>query len=83
MVGSLVKGSWKRAPSSVIVVNLLSETSWKPPLSYETEPDSAGVCCMNYRQQISVPSLEFVCPADLVEDPDSGTEIKVIGIIED
>jgi len=30
---------------------------------------------MNYRQQISVPSLEFVCSADFVEDLDSGTEI--------
>lgn len=33
MVGSPVKGLENRAPSSVMVVNLLRETSWKPPLS--------------------------------------------------
>ena len=74
MVGSPVKGSWKRAPSSVIVVNLPRETSWKPPLSYEAKSNFPGEFFINYRQQISVPSLEFVCPADLVEDLDSGAE---------
>ena len=75
MVGSPVKGSWKSAPSSVIVVNLFKETNWKPPLSYETESDAPGVCFINYRQQISVPPLEFVCSADLVEDLDSRAKI--------
>jgi len=37
---------------------------------------------VNYRQQISGPSLESVCSADLVEDLDSGAEIKVIGVVE-
>lgn len=83
MVGSPVKGSWKSAPSSVIVVNLFSETSWKPPLSYKTESDFSGVRRMNYRQQISVPSLEFVRSADLAEDLDPGAEVQVIGVIED
>ncbi len=33
IVGSPVKGLANSAPSSVIFVNLLSDTSWKPPLS--------------------------------------------------
>ena len=41
IVGSPVKGSWNSAPSSVIVVNLFRETSWKPPLSYEAESNSS------------------------------------------
>ena len=34
IVGSPVNGLANRAPSSVIVVNLLKETSWNPPLSW-------------------------------------------------
>ena len=34
IVDSPVNGLAKRAPSSVIFVNLLRDTSWKPPLSY-------------------------------------------------
>lgn len=33
IVGSPVNGLANSAPSSVIFVNLLRETSWKPPLS--------------------------------------------------
>jgi hypothetical protein len=36
IVGSPVNGLANSAPSSVILVNLLRETSWKPPLSYGT-----------------------------------------------
>lgn len=37
IVGSPSNGLANKAPSSVICVNLLRDTNWNPPLSYESK----------------------------------------------
>lgn len=86
IVGSPVKGLAKRAPSSVIVVNLLRETSWKPPLSYLHIMSVFRYLMKNlrytYSQKIMFPALEFMGASCLVEDFKARSEVEMVCVVE-
>lgn len=84
IVGSPVNGLAKSAPSSVIFVNLLNETNWKPPLSYQSSISSKVKKILNYtcRQQIMIPSLELMRSSNFLEHFYAGSKVQVIRIVK-
>lgn len=83
IVGSPVKGEAKSAPCSVMVVNLLSETSWKPPESVRRLCGQFWNLCAppgGCQLRVGGSAGGRTC---CLEDGGAGAEVEVVGVVED